>query len=206
MRALTAVLGIILMGLCAQSLQAAESPWKLRINKEDIAVYTRKVDGSAILEYKANTVVNAPIEKTIAFFEDASKMPSWFYQCVEAKPVPSQDSQEQITYFAMHLPWPVAERDSVFSKVKTVDPSTGVVEYTLSARPDEYPRQQGRVRVIYLKTTWRFTPLPNGQTEIYFQQHSDPGGSIPAMIVNKLVVDIPFHSLKNLRKLITSHE
>ena len=129
-------------------------------------------------------------------------MPQWYYQCVQAEPIQSESAEKYIIYSVLHLPWPVAERDCVFSWVKLLDPVSREVSYTLSAVSGKFPEQKGKIRVLYLNTIWRFTPLKDGRIEVYFQQHSNPGGSIPSFLVNKLSVEIPFYSLKNLRKMI----
>ena len=108
----------------------------------------------------------------------------------------------KIFYFVLNMPWPVARRDVVFRRVKSVDAKTGMVTYELTALPDRLPRKRGNIRVSYLKSVWRFTPLKNNRTEIFFQQHSKAGGSIPPFIANSMVVDIPFRSLKNFRDLV----
>ena len=193
----------ICAAVCSGQAMAAEYPWQLKRDKDGIKVYTRKVEGSPVLEYKATVTIKAPMADVIALYEDESRFPQWFYQCVEAKLLKDEGPDRKIIYFVLSLPWPVSQRDTVFRRTKLVD-AQGAVTYDLTALPDEIPRHKGRVRVPYLKTIWRFTALPDGSTEVYFQQHSDAGGFIPPMIVNKLVVDIPFHSLKNLRKLIFS--
>ena len=181
---------------------AAEHPWQLRVKKETISVYTRKVDASAILEFKSDATVSAPIDRVIALFEDEKKMSQWYYQCTRMELVQDKGPLEKVFYFVLHLPGPVAERDAVFRRLKSVDPLTGTVTYELTALPEEFPRQKGKIRVPYLKTLWRFTPLKEEQTEIYFQQHSDAGGSLPAFLANALVVDIPLKSLKKFKKLV----
>ena len=196
------LLTLTLLGFCflPQAAQSADSPWKERINKDGIEVYTRSVEGSPVLEFKSKVTVGAPLEKVVRFYEDEKRLPDWYYQCVGANLVEDEGPAQKIYYFVLRLPWPVSARDIVFRRVKTTDASTGAVTFALSALPDRLPKTKGKVRVPYLKATWRFTPLPNGQTQVDFQQHSDAGGSIPTMIVNKLVVDIPSHSLENLRK------
>jgi hypothetical protein len=181
---------------------AAEYPWKLRINQEEISVYTRKVKASSILEYKANMIVNAKLAKLMPLFEDVEKMPQWYYQCVQAELIQSESAERQIIYFVLHLPWPVIERDCVFRRIKSLDPVSGEVSYTLSAVSGKFPQQKGRIRALDLNSIWRLTPLKDGRTEVYFQQHSNPGGSIPSFLVNKLSVEIPFYSFKNLRQMI----
>ena len=197
---------LIITFVFASTLRAEDQPWQLRLKKDNITVYTRKVQGSAILEFKSNTVIPAPIDKAIALFEDTERITQWYYQCTHMELVQEENPLQKIFYFVIRLPWPVAQRDSVFRRMKVVDQATGVISYELTALPERLPKQKGKVRVPYLKTTWRFTPSKNGQTEIDFQQHSDAGGSIPPMIANALVVDIPFHSLKKFRELLQEHQ
>lgn len=185
-----------------EEIFAAEYPWKLRINKEEIVVYTRKVEASPILEYKASMIVEVPLAKLIRLFEDVKKMPQWYYQCVQAEFLPSEVAKKQIIYFVLHLPWPVSERDCVFSWFKSSDSVSKEVSYTLSAVSGKFPEQKGKIRVTYLNSIWRFTPLKDGRTEVYFQQHSNPGGIIPSFLVNKLSVEIPFYTLRNLRRMV----
>ncbi len=176
----------------------------MRRNQEGIKVYTRKVSGSAILEYKAGIIVKAPADQVIALFEDDEKVPLWFYHGCRANLVEPPDGNTKLYYFVARFPWPASARDIVFERIKSRDPVTGEIRYTLKAVPDRLPRKRGIVRVRHLKTSWNFTPLPDGRTEIHFQQHSHPEGFIPPFIANKLVVDIPFYSLRNFRGLVES--
>ena len=194
---------LVLLGFFVSSVvRAEEYPWQLRVHKDDISVYTRKVEGSPILEFKSDAIVSASVDKAVSLFEDETKMTQWYYQCVRMDLVQDEGPLQKIFYFVLHLPFPVAERDCVFRRVKSLDPVTGAITHELGALPERLPKEKGKIRVPYSKTMWRFTPLKDGKTEVYFQQHSNAGGSIPAFLANALVVDIPFHSLKNFRELV----
>jgi len=201
MKAIVSVL--FLLSFCFSSvLKAEDSAWQLRNNsQEGIPVYTRKIDGSPILEYKANVVIDAPISKAIALFEDEKQIRRWYYQCVRSELVENEGPKNEIIYLILHLPWPVASRDFVFRRTKSVDPD-GTISYVLTALPDRLPAVKGMVRVKSIKSIWRFKSLPQNKTEIYFQQHTDPAGSVPVTLVNQLAVETPFYSLENFRKLI----
>jgi hypothetical protein len=186
--------------LCSSVLYADDT-WKTRVQEGGISVYTRKVEGAPILEFKSDVVVNAPLDKVIALFEDEKQTPSWYYQCIRMDLVEAASATDKIFYFVINLPWPVAKRDSVFRRVKTTDAATGAVTYEFSALPERLPKVKGKIRVPYLKGAWRFTPK-EGKTEVYFQQHSDAGGSLPPFLTNALVVDIPLNSLKSFRALV----
>ena len=184
------------------SLYAAEYPWQLKKTTEGISVYTRKVEGSAILEFKATMTVDAPLAKIIPLFEDVKGLTSWYYQCTHVELIKDEGPQDKILYIVLHFPWPVTERDSVFRRSKSTDERNSSISYSIQALPEFFPVQKGKIRVLMIDSLWRFTPLPHGKTEIYFRQHSNPGGSIPAFLVNVMAVDTPFHSLKTLRQLI----
>jgi len=106
---------------------AVEYPWQLRVKKDNISVSTRKVDGAAILEFKSDTTVSAPIDQAIALFEDEKRIPEWYYQCTNMKIVQDKGPSEKVFYLVLHLPWPVSERDVAFRRLKSVDSSTGSV-------------------------------------------------------------------------------
>lgn len=180
----------------------AAGPWLERINAEGISVHTREVSGSPFLEFKARVLIHVPAEKVTALLEDPEKMPLWYHQCVRAGVIENEGPLKKVCYLLVHLPWPVSERDSVFRMVKKEEPQTGRVWYDLSSLPDHIPAEKGVIRVPYLSGHWEIVPLSSGQTEVLVRQHSDPGGWVPHTFVNKLVVDVPFISLKNLRLLL----
>ncbi len=181
---------------------AVEYPWQLKKDKDGIQVHVRKVEGSPILEYKGVVTVDAPIEIVIAFYEDASRMPEWFHQCIASKLLRKKSEDDKILYFAIGMPWPVSDRDAVYERVRAKDPSTGAIEFHAKALPSYFPRVEGRVRMPMVKGVWRFTPLSGGKTEVYYQQHGDAGGHIPAWLINQLAVNIPFNSLQSFRRFV----
>ncbi len=196
------VLVLITSVLFCAPVLAQEHPWDLKKDKNGIKVYTRKVDGSPLLEFKAVMKLEVPRNQVMAFYEKIERYPEWFYQCAEARLL-EEEAGEQIVYYVMAMPWPVSDRDSVYAREKSVELGGDVV-YRLSARPEAYPEQPGKVRVPYLKILWKFKALPTGGTEVMFQQHCDAGGSIPAALANSLSVNMPFKTFENLRKILTA--
>ena len=146
------------------------------------------------------------MNKAIELFEDAKQIPRWYYQCVHAELVTNEDAKNKVIYLILHLPWPVAPRDFIFRRTRSEDPVSGIITYNLTALPDQRPLVKGMIRVKTIESIWRFKSLSKGQTEIFFQQHTDPAGSVPISLVNQLAVQTPFYSLKNFRKLITGKD
>ncbi|MBF0569749.1 MAG: hypothetical protein HQL18_03140 [Candidatus Omnitrophica bacterium] len=198
-------MGILLCCGTAASAQGpapVEHPWMLEVNKYGVSVATRRVDKSSILEYRSHVIVDAPLAEVIPFFEDAKSMPLWFHSCRLARLVEDVGPQDKIIYMTIYLSWPVSPRDVVARVVKSGSLESGEVRYMFSALPDRLPADKRFIRMTYLKSLWTFTAMPDGRTEVYFQQHSDPGGFIPKFVVNELVVSIPFQTLQGLRKFV----
>jgi hypothetical protein len=195
--------GILILAVLLFLTEAAadsSSPWELKRDREGIQVSTRPVKDSPVLEFQAETVVRAPLEKIIALFEATPRMTEWFYRCKEARLLEQESPDEAIVYFAADLPWPLADRDGIYRRVKTSD--GGAVVYELHSENDIYPPQKGRVRVAYLDAEWRFTPRPDGATTVYYRMHTAAGGLLPAGIVNRFTVSLPFNTLRKLRALL----
>jgi len=186
-------------------LNAEQSSWQLRKNQGGIPVYTRKVAGSPILEFKANVIIDAPLPKVIAYFEE-TQISRWYYQCVLSKFIVNDGPKQEVIYLILHLPWPVAARDFVFSRTRSKDAANGVISYTLTALPNRLPLVKGMIRVKSIESVWSFKSISQSQTEMFFQQHTDTAGSIPSSFVNAVVADAPYYSLKNFRKLLTGKD
>ncbi|HTL47602.1 MAG TPA: START domain-containing protein [Verrucomicrobiae bacterium] len=175
-------------------------PWELKRDLEGIQVSTRPVKDSPILEFQAETVIHAPLEKVIPLFEDTGRMTEWFYKCKEAQLLKQESADEANVYFAADLPWPFADRDGVYRRVKMT--ADGAVVYKLEAASGTYPRQKGRVRVTYLDSEWRFTPRSDGVTAVYYRIHTAAGGFIPPGVINRFTVSLPFKTLRKFRALL----
>ncbi len=201
------VITLIVLNFCFSSiLHAAQDPWQLRQSKGGIPIYTRKVAGSPILEYKATVTINVPMSQAISLFEDEKQIPRWYFQCVHSELVETDGPNQKIIYLVLHMPWPVASRDFVFKRSRTDDAADKMITYTLTALPTRLAPVKGLVRVKSIESIWRFKSISPNQTEFYFQQHTDPAGSIPYSIINQLAVQTPFYSLKNFRKLLTGKD
>ena len=62
------------------------------------------------------------------------------------------------------------------------------------------PEEKGFVRVAQVEGYWKFVPKGDNLTEVTYQVHTEPGGSVPSWLANKFVVDAPFNTLKALKE------
>lgn len=183
---------------------AAEHPWMLKKDKDGIRVSVRKVEGSAFLEYQAVVVVDTPLEEVVRLYEEKEngRMPEWFHQCKEVRLLETRSPEDKLYYFVLWMPPPFRTRDLVYRRLRTTDPPGNVVEYKVRAMPELFPPQHDKIRMPSADGYWRLSRHGEGKTEVYYRQHSDMGGTVPAWLVNLLAVNMPYNTLANFRRLL----
>jgi len=178
-------------------------PWQFKRDKDGIRVEIRKVEGSSIDEYRGEMTLPDSLDRVVNFYENDGKVTEWFYNCKGYRLFRRESEARQLYYFELEMPWPVSDRDVVFARQRSRDPDDGSVLFEVREMPGEMPEQEDRVRMTALRGFWRFTPLPDGGTRVTLQQHGEPAGRLPAALVNRLVVDIPYHTLDNFRRQLS---
>jgi ribosome-associated toxin RatA of RatAB toxin-antitoxin module len=190
--------GLALLLALSVAAPALAGDWTLARQENGITVHTRPVADSGIDEFRGVAEVGVAASEVLALVRDSDRFKEWFPNTTESKLL-DRDGAVSHQYSVMDAPWPVSERDNVFRSVMSRDEASGTIELTLTANPDHYPEQDGRVRVRHARGSWRFEPLGPTRTRITFQMHLDPGGGVPQWLMNARVVDSPFEALTNLR-------
>ena len=180
----------------------AAGEFQVEKDKNGVKVFTRKIEGSALKEFKGVTTIKTSLMSLVALMDDTDAYPQWLYNVTTAKLVNKINLKERVTYTVIHAPWPVSDRDTVtYSKI-VQDKKSKIVTIYLKGVPNQYPAQAGKVRVPALKGFWQFIPNKNGYVTVIYQVHSEPGGSIPDAIANSTVTDIPYHTLLKMHQIV----
>ena len=88
---------MILTALCFFSsftYAADSSSWELRINENEVSVYTQQVKGSSIARFKAETLIDADYEAVKQAILDYPSYPLWYENYKSGRIVELQDSTE----------------------------------------------------------------------------------------------------------------
>lgn len=185
---------------------AAESDWRLVKEKDGIRIYNREIDGSSFKPYRGVMTVEAPLAALVCLVSDAGSYPDWVDTCVEGKILKKDSPSKSFIYTVNEAPWPVSDRDSIVETRMERDQETGAVHIRLTGVPDYIPETEDYIRVKKINGFWRFTPLEGNRVEIVHQVHTEPGGALPAWLVNSVVVNQPFRTLENMRAVIRRPE
>lgn len=190
----------LLLGIAAllmvSGAQAAQ--WRLVKDEAGIQVYLQQIPGSSFQAFRGVTRIRADMPRLLALQDDVSAACAWIHACSEQKLLKNEGDLSW-AYSRFHTPWPVQPRDSILQVTTTRD-ADGRVTRVLHGVADYLPLQQGFVRVSKVEGFWSLTPH-EGEIEVIYEVHSEPGGSVPAWLANSFVVDAPFNTLQGLREL-----
>lgn len=186
--------GVGMTVLVAAAAQGEE--WKVAKNEDGIKVSLSEVAGSQYKAYQGVTTIKASVAKLRALQEDVAGACSWVHECKSQK-VLKHEGDKTWTYTQFNTPWPVTPRDSVL-EITTVEGADGSLTRKLEGQPKYIPEEKGFVRVAQVDGFWKLVPKGANETEVTYQVHTEPGGSVPSWLANKFVVDAPFNTLKAL--------
>ncbi|MDD2061299.1 START domain-containing protein [Pseudomonas sp. GD03860] len=170
--------------------------WKVAKDEDGIKISLSEVAGSEYKAYRGVTLIKAPLAKVKALQEDVVGACAWIHECKSQKLLKHEGDQTW-TYTQFNTPWPVTARDSILHVTTTQD-ADGSLTRKLEGVPKYQPEEKGFVRVSQVEGFWKLVPKGDA-TEVTYQVHTEPGGSVPSWLANKFVVDAPFNTLKALK-------
>jgi len=170
------------------------SDWKLKKVEKEISVYTKDLENSNIKEIRAVFQLKTRLSSIVALLNDSESFPQWAFRCGQCTTLKQISSHEFLRYQTVIAPWPVDDRDFVVKVRVSQDALTKVVVQQITAVSNIMSKVRGKVRIVIFKGIWTLTPLQNGTVHIDYQLLLDPGGNIPAWLINLSASDGPIQN------------
>jgi hypothetical protein len=180
----------------------AQDDWKLKENKDGIKIYTRSVENSNLKAIRVKVSVQATLSQLVAVILDIKSAKDWVYSTKSATLLKQVSPSELYYYSEVALPWPITNRDFVAHLIVVQDPNTRVVTIDGPVVHNYVPEKKDIVRVNNSYGKWIFTPQANGMVLIDYTLETDPGGSIPAWLVNLFATKGPKETFVKLKEQI----
>ncbi|WP_169577566.1 START domain-containing protein [Sinimarinibacterium sp. CAU 1509] len=187
-----------------QAWGGASDVWRLDRNEDGIQVSSRLVEGSSVRAIRAEVDIKASFARTVALLLDASMRPRWDEICVEASVYAQVSDVEDLIYVHNALPWPVNDRDMVMRRTWAIAADGSSAQIRATAENGVLPKVAGRVRVDQADGVWTVVRTGESSVRVSTEIHVDPGGPVPAWLMNSLSVQGPYNALRNIRQLLES--
>lgn len=194
-------LGIIAIGFLV-GFFPVQNDWELQKFEQGIAVYTRIAENSKFKELKSVAQYKASLSAMVALINDRPSYTKWVYRCGESEILKRISDTELMHHQTVVAPWPADNRDFVVNVKLTQDLKTKVITINSTCKPDYIPHKKNHVRITEFRAKWILTLLPGGYVNVEYQLLVNPGGNVPAWLVNMAVIDGPFETGVNMREWI----
>ncbi len=192
-----ALLAIALFGL--SPLLTLENQWELKKDKDGIRVFTKKIQGSPMRAFRGEMELTANLDIIESLFKDVVRFTEWSPGAKKVEPL-KEEVNSRTFYLQTEAPWPVTDRDGIYQF--TFQREAGKLTINATCLPEYLPPRKKHVRVPKSEGFWQFEEKADGLIHIIYENHSEPGGSIPGWLANSAVVNLPFESLQNLRQMV----
>ncbi|MEO7319528.1 MAG: START domain-containing protein [Chthoniobacteraceae bacterium] len=164
----------------------ADEGWKAASTTADLTIFNRSRKGSSLKEFKAIGVIEAEPIVVRRVLEDTPEFPRFMPYVTEARVI-SRQGDTRISYQRISVPL-VGDRDytmrAQWEAKRLADGRFSYRSHWQPAKelgPVETP---GVTRVKVNEGQWLLEPAGLRQTRATYRIFCDPGGSLPAMVLN----------------------
>lgn len=181
-----------------------EFTWKLKKDTSGIQVFTSKVKGSKYLAVSARMTIKAKINSLRSLVMDIENCQQLSSICKKGYIQERLSQTQTYSYSYNNIPFPGRDRDVVSYVEWTTNANSGVVSMESHAVDGtaRVAKVKGVIRIENALARWRFTPKGEGMVLVESFAHVDPASAMPRWLLNRLLINSPYKTMKNVRKII----
>lgn len=169
-------------------------------------MYMRDVPGSKIKELKFTTDLRASLNTIAYVLTNVEGFDDWVYASVKSETIKKISDTEVYYYTEMNFPWPFSNRDLVLYSKFWQDPKTLAIHSVTTSAHWMKPEIDDIVRVKMADLRWNFIPTGNGMVHVDYYLKSNPGGNIPAWLVNLAADQGPLQTMVKFKEELKKEE
>ncbi len=193
------------VGITAPALagETDDEGWSWMYNKDGIEGWRRSTNDSKFHEWRGEGLIEANFYRVVAVYMDSNRSDEWVADCVTSIEVEKPDIDHQVTYNRTHLPRPFSDRDFIWGEEYIYDMEKGTCYDTMKSidHPD-YPEVEGVVRGTLLSSSFYAKYIDEETTFVEVRILVDPGGRLPAWLVNAITRSWPYVTFRDLREQV----
>lgn len=171
----------------------------LKKDSDGILVYTCKSDNDRFKSLKAEFVIqHTSIDELVSFLKQVKNYPNWQYNMMSAEVLKQVSDEVMITRSEIDAPWPVENRELIVQYEIIQHPTRDQLHVTTKTVSYQYPASDELIRVPFSHAEW-FVTKEGTSLKVIYTMRIDPGGSVPAWLVNIAMAEGPYQSFVNLK-------
>lgn len=174
--------------------------WTLRREKDGIDIYSRPSDFSRFNDIRVDMDLTGNVDQLAGILLDVNNYTDWVYATRTSRMIKKVSENEVIYYAEVGTPWPATNRD-YFADVKvSLSPANHSMSVVSVGMKDYQPEKKDLVRVPMSRGFWTVTTQSANKIHLQYILEIDPGGAIPAWLMNSFSAKAPLETFSNLKK------
>jgi hypothetical protein len=130
---------------------------------------------------------------------DVPNYTTWQYNMAEARVLKNIDVNSIIIRSVTDAPWPVTDREMIVQFTSIEDKAFNAMTFKIQTVPFNHPKKDNVVRIPFSDAKWTVTQDANKNLNVLYTLSIDPGGTLPAWLVNMAIAEGPFESFSKLK-------
>jgi len=188
----------ILIALFSLADLSHEREWVLLKEHENFTVYYRNIENSKLQELKILAQTPASPEEVLAALETVEKHKEWVYGTKESYILKKKNYSDFDYYVSIDMPFPVKDRDIVINYQRKQGERPNEIHTYSKAVSNIKDLREGYVRIERFSSHYHIWENEDGLTYIEYTVSADPGGILPAWLVNLLKAHGPTRTINTL--------
>ncbi|HEY8734323.1 MAG TPA: START domain-containing protein [Puia sp.] len=178
---------------------SAQKRWILKKDKDGIKISTRESNRSRFNDIKVEMDLTGNIYQLAVILKDVNRYTEWCYGTKKSMLVKITTSDNLIYYSEISAPWPASNRDLYANLKVNIDSVVHVLKVVSVGEKDYRPVKGGLVRIPYSTGVWNISTVSGNTIHVVYVLQVDPGGSVPAWILNLFSTKAPLVTFENLK-------
>jgi START domain len=197
-------MAVLLFGiLFSGNLIAQNENWTLEKEKDGIRISSRPAEGSSFKDIRVEVDVPGNIDQLSAILLDIPGYTNWAYATKKSVLIKDLGQGKLIYYSEVEVPWPATNRYYYAQLELKKNPADRSMILISANLPEYTPVPKDLIKVPYSKGEWKVTTISKKSIHIDYILQLNPGGSLPAWVLNLFSTKGPMETFENVKHKMT---
>jgi len=189
------------VSFCVSGLAWGQQDCSLKKQKNDLKVFTCETDSGRLKTLRAEFILeHTTFDELKEFMLNVSNYVNWQYNTIEAKVLDKPPDHSIVYRVVVEAPWPLSNREMITKLSIHFDSTARQLTITNHNIAFDFPRNKELVRVPFSDGIMLVRQLDTSSLKVFYSLRIDPGGNVPAWLVNIAMAEGPFYSFTKLKE------
>jgi hypothetical protein len=179
---------------------SAQNNWILQKEKNGIKISSRHTTISPFNDIRVELDLPGNIDQLAAILLDIKQYKEWSYATKVARLVKQLGPGKLIYYTEIEVPWPATNRYFYANFELVQDPVAHSMQVVAINLPEYGPVPKDLLKVTYSRGVWNVTTVSQKSIHIDYVLELNPGGSLPAWVLNLFSTKGPMETFENIKR------